>query len=116
MVRTIVQIRPTIDTGTHHPGLMSQSRPARLIDRVPVRRLVEIAVATGLLCCPSTSHAQTVEVAPFVGYRFGGDLFERIAGQPVALDGTRTVGGVVNVKLRNDGLFAEALFTHQGAR
>jgi len=77
---------------------------------------VEIAVATGLLCCPSTSHAQTVEVTPWVGYRFGGDFFERITGQPVDLDGTRTVGGVVNVKVRNDGLFAEALFTHQEAR
>jgi hypothetical protein len=83
---------------------------------VSIRGLAGIAVATGLLGCPSTSRAQTVEVTPLFGYRFGGEFFERITGQPVDLDGTRTVGGLVNVKLGNDGLFAEALFTHQEAR
>ena len=83
---------------------------------MPIRRLAGIAVASGLLCCPSASHAQTVEVTPFVGYRFGGDFFERVTGQPVDLDGTRTFGAAVNVKLGNEGLFAEAFFTHQEAR
>jgi hypothetical protein len=55
-------------------------------------------------------------VTPFVGYRFGGGFFERITGQPVDLDGAPAVGAVVNVKFRERGLFAEALFTHQEAR
>jgi hypothetical protein len=79
-------------------------------------RLGLIALAAWLLCSPGTSHAQAVEVTPFVGYRFGGDFFERITGQSVDLDDTRTVGAVVNVKFNDDGLFAEALFTHQEAR
>ena len=78
-------------------------------------RLGLIALAAWLLCSPGTSHAQAVEVTPFVGYRFGGDFFERITGQSVDLDDTRTVGAVVNVKFNDDGLFAEALFTHQEA-
>ena len=61
--------------------------------------LAGIGVAVWLLCCPSTSHAQAVEVTPFVGHRFGGDVFERVIGQPVDLDGTRAVGAVVNVKV-----------------
>ena len=81
-----------------------------------MRRFGGIAVAASLLCWPGTSQAQTVEVAPFVGYRFGGDFFERVTGQPVDLDGARAVGGMVNVKFMHPGLFAEALFTHQEAR
>lgn len=81
-----------------------------------MRRFGGIAVAASLLCWPGTSQAQTVEVTPSVGYRFGGDFFERVTGQPVDLDGARTVGGVVNVKFKHPGLFAEGLFTHQDAR
>jgi hypothetical protein len=81
-----------------------------------MRRLGGFAAAAWLLCWPGTSHAQAVEVTPFVGYRFGGDFFERITGQSVDLDGARTVGAVVNVAFNSEGLFAEALFTHQEAR
>ena len=81
-----------------------------------MRRVGGIAVVAWLLCCPAISHAQTVEVTPFAGYRFGGGFFERITGQPVDLDGAPAVGAVVNVKFREPGLFAEALFTHQEAR
>ena len=81
-----------------------------------MRRFGGIAVAASLLCWPGTSQAQTVEVTPSFGYRFGGDLFERVVGQPVDLDGAHTVGGMVNVRFRQPGLFAEALFTHQEAR
>ena len=45
-----------------------------------------IVVATWLLCWPATSHAQVIEVTPFIGYRFGGDFFELITGQSVDLD------------------------------
>jgi hypothetical protein len=75
-----------------------------------------VALIACLLCWPETSRAQTVEVSPFVGYRFGGTFFERITGQEVDLDGAPAVGAVVNVKFREPGLFVEALFTHQEAR
>lgn len=58
--------------------------------------------------------AQTVEITPFAGYRFGGGFFEELTRQPVDLDGAATFGGVVNVAFR-DGLLIEALFTHQEA-
>ena len=63
---------------------------------------------------PAAVAAQTMEVAPFVGYRFGGGFFERITNQPVDLDGAPAVGGVVNVEM-HDGLWFEGLFTHQEA-
>ena len=84
--------------------------------RVGVCRLVRIVLAAWLLCWPATSEAQTVEVTPFYGYRAGGDFFEIVSGQPVDLDGTKAVGGVVNVKFNDTGMFAEALYTHQEAR
>lgn len=84
--------------------------------RVGVWRLVRIAVVAWLLCWPATSDAQTVEVTPIYGYRFGGEFFEIISRQPVDLDGTTAVGGVVNVKFDNTGMFVEALYTHQEAR
>ena len=81
-----------------------------------MKRVGGIAIVAWFLCWPGTSHAQTVEVTPFVGYRFGGGFFERITGQPVDLDGAPAVGAVVNVMFREPGLFAEALFTRQEAR
>ncbi len=81
-----------------------------------MRRLARTAVAAWLLCWPATSEAQTVEVSPFVGYRFGGDFFEIISGQPVDLDGTEAFGGIVDVRFDSFGLFAEALYTHQEAQ
>jgi hypothetical protein len=74
-----------------------------------------ISAALCLLGVAGVVEAQTVEVAPFGGYRFGGDLFERITGQPVDLDGAPVVGGVVNVFI-HDGLWFEGLFSHQRAR
>jgi len=37
-----------------------------------MKRVGGIAIVAWLLCWPGTSHAQTVEVTPFVGYRLGG--------------------------------------------
>jgi hypothetical protein len=58
--------------------------------------------------------AQGVEVAPFGGYRFGGDFFELITEQPVDLDGALALGGVLDVPLSKD-FQLEGLFTHQHA-
>ena len=65
--------------------------------------------------CPAPARAQTVEVSPLAGYRFGGDFFERVTSQPVDLDGAPAFGGVVNIAM-HDGLWFEGLFTHQEAR
>ena len=58
--------------------------------------------------------AQGIEVAPFGGYRFGGDFFELLTQRPIDLDGAPAIGIVVDVPLDRD-LQLEALFTHQHA-
>lgn len=82
---------------------------------MPLRRWREIGIALSLVCWPASSHGQALEVAPFIGYRFGGGFFERVTGQPVDLDGAPAVGATVGVRV-GDGLFVEGLFTHQSAR
>jgi hypothetical protein len=61
-----------------------------------------------------TVGAQGVELMPFSGYRFGGDLFELAAGHPADQDGSPAVGFVVNVPLSN-GMQVEAMITQQRA-
>ena len=56
-----------------------------------------------------------IEIAPFGGYRFGGDFFELITGQRVDLDGAPAWGATVGVPLAHPGLLFEGLFTHQHA-
>jgi len=56
--------------------------------------------------------AQGVEVAPFGGYRLGGDLFEAAAGRPLDMDGAPAVGLVFDVPL-SDGFQIEGMFSHQ---
>ena len=74
-------------------------------------------IAITILCVATAvnASAQTVEIVPFGGYRFGGDLFERVTGQQVDLDGGPVVGGVLNIAL-DDGLWIEGLLSHQDAR
>jgi hypothetical protein len=67
-----------------------------------------------LFCAPSAVSAQTVEVAPLGGYRFGGDFFELAAEARVDRDGAPSLGAVFNIEMW-DGLWFEALFTHQQA-
>lgn len=77
-------------------------------------RLRPWCVLMWMACLPASAGAQSVEVGPVGGYRFGGGLFERVTQQPVDLDGAPAVGIVVNVPL-HDGLFVEGLVTHQDA-
>jgi len=59
--------------------------------------------------------AQTVQVMPFGGYRFGGDLYEEITGTELDIDGAPAVGVVLDVPL-GDGLSVTGLFSRQQAR
>ena len=58
--------------------------------------------------------AQTVEVAPFGGYRFGGGFYEIVTGASVDVDGAPSYGALLDVRIGED-LFVEGLFTHQQA-
>jgi hypothetical protein len=84
--------------------------------RIAMRTAVNafaVLAGVGLVGTPVVS-AQVVEVAPYGGYRFGGDVFEAVAGRPLDLDGAPAVGVVLDVPLSN-GLQFEGLFSHQEA-
>jgi len=100
---------------------VSSSRPEPIVRRsgasycLPTMTRGLAILALVLTCYPTSASAQTVEISPFVGYRFGGDFFERVTGQAVDLDGAPAIGGVVNVAM-HDGLWFEGLFTRQDAQ
>src|SRR5262245_29233879 len=73
----------------------------------------------GLLLCasclaPARAGAQTVEVAPIAGYRFGNDVFGLVARTPIDTDGGPVVGAAVNIDAGEQRWF-EAMFTRQRA-
>lgn len=81
------------------------------------KRSSRFAVIAFVICFAGSSSllgAQSLELMPFGGYRFGGDFFELVAERPVDLDGSPAVGFVLNVPL-SDGLQVEAMITHQNA-
>ena len=45
------------------------------------------------------AHAQTVQVMPFGGYRFGGDLYEAVTGTELDLDGAPAAGIAIDVPI-----------------
>jgi hypothetical protein len=59
--------------------------------------------------------AQTLEVAPFGGYRFGGDLYEEYTDTSLDIDGAPSVGTTVDVFVGR-GLSVTFLYSHQEAR
>jgi hypothetical protein len=60
------------------------------------------------------AEAQTVEVSPFAGYRFGGDLYEVYTGAALDIDGAAAVGGVVDVFV-DRGVSFSFVYAHQDA-
>ena len=76
--------------------------------------LVTIFAMFALLPSRAAS-AQTVQIAPLGGYRFGGDLFELATNRQVDVDGAPVLGGTINIAL-GDGLSVEGLISHQDAR
>jgi hypothetical protein len=79
---------------------------------------VPALVCLALLSGPSRAAAQTFELAPFVGYRVGGDFYEVAVGQPVDTDGAPSVGLLADLRLRPlaPGLTLTFLFTRQQPR
>jgi hypothetical protein len=78
--------------------------------------LRQVACLVILLVCasPDVALAQTFEIAPLAGYRFGNDLFELAANRSVDTDGAPAVGVAVNVAMWN-GLSFEGMVTRQKA-
>jgi hypothetical protein len=58
---------------------------------------------------------QGVEVTPVIGYGFGSDFVETLAGESIDRDGASTFGGTLDVPIGNHGLFLEILATHSQA-
>ena len=80
------------------------------------RALQHVAMAAGLLVVllPGLAGAQTVQIAPFGGYRFGGDLYEELTGTELDIDGAPSVGGVLDVFVGR-GLSVTFVYSHQEA-
>jgi hypothetical protein len=81
------------------------------VSRLPRAGMLAIAC---IAACGGLAEAQSVEVMPFGGYRFGGDFFEIASGRPVDADGAGSFGLVVNIPFDADVQF-EGYFTHQEA-
>jgi hypothetical protein len=65
-----------------------------------------------LLSFPLSLQAQGVEIAPFTGYRIGGDPFDAMPLSATEVDRAPSVGCVLDFPLW-DGLQIEGLFSHQ---
>jgi hypothetical protein len=80
------------------------------------RRHRRVAAVSGVLLSvfAGAGQAQTLQVAPFGGYRFGGDLYEAIIGAPLDIDGALCAGGAIDVFI-DDGLSVTFIYTHQAA-
>jgi hypothetical protein len=76
-----------------------------------------LATVAGLLLVAlgGAAEAQTVQVSPFGGYRFGGDLFESITATALDIDGAPSVGATVDV-LMDYGLAVTFIYSHQQAQ
>jgi hypothetical protein len=59
--------------------------------------------------------AQSFEVSPFYGYRFGGSFVDLYTAQPFDLDGAPATGVAFDVRIYDDDFQIEGLFTHQAA-
>lgn len=78
------------------------------------RHGVTVLAATVLGAFAAPSSAQTVEIAPFGGFRFGSALVDTINGRPIVVDGAPAVGLIVDVPLAS-GMQIEGAFSHQRA-
>jgi hypothetical protein len=62
----------------------------------------------------SPAHAQTIQVTPFGGYRFGGDLYEVMTGTALDIDGAPSFGAIGDVFF-DIGRSVTFIYSHQEA-
>ncbi len=78
--------------------------------------LVAAAILIALGGHASPVNAQSFELSPFYGYRFGGSFVDLYTPQPFDLDGAPAIGVAFDVRLYDsDDFQIEGLFTHQAA-
>lgn len=80
-----------------------------------MRSLVVLLLVGWLVVGSGDAHAQSVELTPFGGYRFGGGFYELVTGQSVDVDGAGSFGVILDIPFR-DTLQIEGFYTHQEAR
>jgi hypothetical protein len=88
---------------------------ARLCHNRAVRRWAVILAGLLALVAASTISAQghaTVEIAPFIGYRFGGSVGDTSSAASYGIDGARSEGVTISVPVRHDRA-VELLFSRQ---
>lgn len=80
--------------------------------RITSRRLT---LGLAMLCflVAGTTQAQVVQLTPFAGYRFGGDLYEEITATSLDLDGAPSFGGIADIFVNSEGLSFTFLYSHQ---
>ena len=79
------------------------------------RTLAALTVGVCALVPAPPARAQAVEIAPFAGYRFGGDFLEALTGVAQDFDGGPTLGAACDVPL-HDGLSLEFLYSRQSTQ
>jgi hypothetical protein len=67
-----------------------------------------------VLLLPGAALAQSIQIAPFGGYRFGGDLYELSTGTPLDIDGAPSYGVVFDAFF-DIGRSVTFIYSHQSA-
>ena len=86
-----------------------------MLNTCGARLRAAVAIVLVEVCLVGGAGAQTLQVAPFGGYRFGGDLYEEITATSLDIDGAPSVGGIVDVFL-DPNLSVTVIYSHQDAR
>jgi hypothetical protein len=76
--------------------------------------LIAAGVALHAVALARPADAQTMQVTPFGGYRFGGDLYEVMTGAALDIDGAPSVGVVGDVFF-DVGRSVTFIYSHQEA-
>jgi hypothetical protein len=79
------------------------------------RVLVTLLLVAAAFLAAAPAGAQTFEVAPFRGYRFGGDLYEVYAGRPLDVDGAASYGVTLDLFVK-PGASLSFLYSRQETR
>jgi hypothetical protein len=96
------------------PRLVRPLLPQQTVARRDTLHGATVLAATVLGVFAAPLSAQTIEVAPFGGFRFGSALVDPINGRAVDVDGAPAVGLIVDVPLAS-GMQFEGAFSHQRA-